>query len=176
VAFGRFTGQGPIQMEFDGKVGGRTRHWQGSAMLPAQDTDNPEIERLWALSRIDAVMDAIRDKGETEARKKQIIDLGTAYSLVTDYTAMVVAKDAEMEGLGLPRRNADRVSRERRAQAARAAQPVKNYRVDRPAPSAGEGGKGGSLFGGRSVGVGSGPVGPFFVGLAYLLRRRKKQK
>ena len=176
VLFGRFSGQGPIVMEFSGKVGGQNRHWQGTAVLPDQDTDNPEIERLWALARIDEVMETIRDEGETDARRQQIVDLATEYSLVTDYTSMVVVKEVEMEGLGLQRRNADRVARERQAQATRAAQPVKSYRVDKPAPASGDGAKGRSLFGGRSFGVGSGPVGPLFVGMAYLLRRRKKKR
>ena len=78
--------------------------------------------------------------------------------------------------VGLQRRNAERVARERQAQATRAAQPVKSYRVDKPAPASGDGAKGHSLFGGRSFGVGSGPVGPLFLGLAYLLRRRKKKR
>jgi Ca-activated chloride channel family protein len=174
VLFGHYTGEGPVQMEFSGRVGGETRHWKGSAILPAVDTDNPEIERLWALASIEEIMQTVRDKGETDKRRQQVIDLGTNYSLVTDYTAMVVVNDTEMEGQGLQRRNADRVQRERQAQTNRASQPVKNYRVDQSSQASADNGAGGTMFGGRSTGVGSGPVGLLFVGMAWLLHRRKK--
>ncbi|MBN1142205.1 MAG: VWA domain-containing protein, partial [Deltaproteobacteria bacterium] len=91
-------------------------------------------------------------------------------SLVTDYTSMVVVKDEVAEQQGLQRRNAQRVARERQAQAARAAAPAKNYRVDNNPQ--------GGAFGGRAApNIGSGPVGILFVGVAaYLERRRRRMK
>ena len=175
VVFGRYTGEGPVQMDFSGRVGSDTQQWKGSAVLPAVDTDNPEIERLWALAKIDEIMQTIRDQGETDKRKKQVIDLGTEYSLVTDYTSMVVVNDIEWEGMGMQRRNADRVQRERKAQADRSTKPVKSYRVDRPSQTVDEKGSGGGMFGGRSIGLGSGPVSLLFVSFSWLLHRRKKR-
>jgi Ca-activated chloride channel family protein len=186
LALGRYSGGGPAKVTLSGRISGEKKKWQCMANLPETDEDNPEIERIWALSHIEAVMDEIRDQGETDARIRRVTDIATEFSLVTDYTAMIVLNADEAEGLGIDRRNADRVHRERQAQARRAAQPVKHYRVDTPAgngsPSTGgsggqpNGGNGAMFGNNRSAGLGSGPVGPLFLALAYAIgRRRKKQ-
>jgi Ca-activated chloride channel family protein len=149
-------------------MAGKETRWRTRARLPETATDNPEIERLWAMSAIRETMETIRDTGETAGLRKRVVDLGTGYSLVTDYTSMVVVDAAQMEGLGIARRNAGRVEKERKAQAHRVTQPVQHHRVDRQADGSG-------MFGrAPSPGIGTGPVGPLFIGLAYLLRRRKR--
>lgn len=175
VAFGHYSGSGPVKVTLSGKIDGKEHQWYCTADLPEIDQDNPEIERLWALSAIEDVMTTIRDTGETQRLKEHVIDTATEYSLVTDYTAMVVVREDEMEGLGMQRRNANRVTRERSAQNRRATQPVRSYRVDRPANSSGNGTPGNSNISGPSRGIGSGPVGPLFIGLALLLKRRRKR-
>jgi Ca-activated chloride channel family protein len=170
VAFGRYTGDGDVTVKLKAKISGQEKTWKTVAGLPKVDQANPEIERLWALSRIDETMQVIREKGEGEGLRQKIVDLGTEYSLVTDYTSMVVVAEDVYENEGIDRRNAQRVERERQAQAKRAKAPVKSHRVDN--------GKNGGMFSGRpSPGIGSGPVGPLFVGLAaWLARRRMKMK
>lgn len=185
LALGRYSGDGPVKVTLSGSISGESKQWHCMANLPETDVDNPEIERLWALSHIEEVMDEIGEQGETDARVRRVTDLATEYSLVTDYTAMIVLNQEEAEGSGIDRRNADRVNRERQAQTGRAAQPAKNYRVDTPAGnqngsssgSSDQGGSGkGSMFGGnRSFGIGSGPVGPLFLALAYIVGRRRKK-
>jgi Ca-activated chloride channel family protein len=167
VAFGHYNGHGPVKVTLSGKIDGREHEWYATADLPEVDRDNPEIERLWALSAIEDTMTTIRDKGESDTLKQQVIDTAMAYSLVTDYTAMVVMAEEEMEQMGVPRRNADRVAKERQAHARRAVRSVKSYQVNRPAGSADSGA---SNISGPSGGIGSGPVGPLFVGLALVLR------
>ena len=165
VMFGKFSGSGPVELELRARISGEDKTWTCTATLPDQDVRNPEIERLWALSAIDDRMKEIRENGESEALRKSVAGLGTAYSLVTDYTSMVVVRDDVAEAHGIQRVNADRVARERQAQAVRAAAPVQNYRVD----------NGGTFRGGRAANVGSGPVGPLFViGAAWLALRRRK--
>ena len=174
VMFGRYSGSGPVTVELKAKISGQQHSWDCEANFPEVDTDNPEIERLWALSVIDETMQEIREKGETPALQKAIMDLGTEYSLVTDYTSMIVLSEEQMEEAGIQRRNADRVNRERKAQEQRKNQPAKNYRVDqnKQNPS----GNTGAFDGRRSPGFGSGPVGPLFVGLAAWLNRRKRKQ
>jgi len=181
VMFGRYAGEGPVDIEIGARISGREVTWKTSAVLPAVDEENPELERLWALSRIDEVMQDIRERGESEDLQTQVARLGVDYSLVTDYTSMVVVRDEQAEALGLGRRNADRVSRERAAQAVREQAPVRQHRID-TAASAGEGQSGGGsggggMFGGLSApGIGSGPVGPLFVMFsAWMARRRRKE-
>jgi len=188
VVFGRYNGTGEMTVELKAKISGQAHSWKCTADLPACDTDNPELERLWALSRIEEIMQEIRDKGETDSLRKQVTRLGKDYSLVTDYTSMVVVSEIAMENEQIQRTNAQRVQRERAAQQQRQVQPVRSYRVDntgsnpsgdqhvfqnRPAPGIGSS----SRSSGNGGGGGSGPVGFGFIGLsAWLARRRKRQQ
>ena len=166
VVFGRYTGHGPVTLTLSAKISGQPHEWRCDAMLPETDTDNPELERLWALASIDERMETVRENGETAALRKEIVGLGTDYSLVTDYTSMVVMDDEAVEGEGLQRRNLQRVQAERAAQQQRAAAPVKSYRADN-----------GSTFANRSSpGIGTGPVGPLFLIVAGWLARRKHNR
>ncbi len=165
VVFGRYTGHGPVTLKLSAKVSGQPREWLCNAVLPETDAANPEIERLWALSAIDERMEKVREEGESGKLREQIVELGTAYSLVTDYTSMVVLDDEAAEEAGVQRLNRQRVQTERVAQQQRAAAPVQSYRVDN-----------GATFQNRSSpGLGTGPVGPLFVILAGWLARRKRQ-
>ncbi|HQL51450.1 MAG TPA: hypothetical protein PLR91_09710 [Kiritimatiellia bacterium] len=164
TVFGRYNGNGPATLTLSAKISGQPRTWQCAVTLPERDTDHPEIERLWALASIEERMAKIRDDGETAALRDEIVRLGTEFSLVSDYTSMVVLDDETLEGEGLQRRNLQRVQSERTAQQQRAAAPVQSRRVDN-----------GSTFQHRSSpGLGSGPVGPLFVLLAGWLARRKR--
>lgn len=172
VLFGHYSKAEPVEVTMRAKISGEEKQWKCRIDLPETDIDSPEVERLWALAAIDETMAKIRTEGETAELRERVVSLGTEYSLVTDYTSMVVVKDAEMEKLGMARKNAERVDRERQAQQQRAAQPIKDSRVD-SAPD-------NSMFkGAKSPGVGSGPVGPglflLLGGSAILLRRRLKK-
>ena len=176
VVFGRYAKPGRVKIELTGNIAGETKSWTCKADLPATETDNPEVERLWALSAIKDVMNEIQDQGETQKLVDEVVDLGTAYSLVTDYTSMVVTEDRIMEELGIERKNAKRIHKERQVQEARNNAPIKQYRVDTPNTSPLSDGSDNSMFKGhRSPGIGSGPVGPLFVGIAYWMSRRKKR-
>jgi Ca-activated chloride channel family protein len=178
IAFGRYTHSDRVTVELSARISGREETWQCVADLPEVDTDNPELERLWALSRIDEVMETIRESGESDRWKQQVIDLGTQYSLVTDYTSMVVLEEAEMENSGIQPRNAQRVQRERQAQQARRQQPVRSYDVgtsstDQDNASAKDQG----MFRNRHApgfGGGTGPVGPLFIALLVWARRKTR--
>lgn len=178
VLFGRYKDSGEIQIEFSGKIAGESKTWTCKAFLPEMNKDNPELERLWALSSIEDVMAKIRDKGKTPALKQQVMDLGTTYSLVTDYTSMLVISEQEMENSGIQRTNAERVNRERRAQTARSKTAAGNHRVDQSASGGmfdtpNTSGSQKSAYR-RSPGIGSGPVGPLFLALVLWLRRKMR--
>ena len=63
-----------------------------------------------------------------------IIDIATEYSLVTDYTSMVVVRDEVFESLGIKRENKKRLQTEQAAQQKRAAQPAVSQRADTQQP------------------------------------------
>jgi len=170
VAFGHYTGSGEVDVELTGRIAGQDQKWTTRALLPDADTDNPEIERLWALSKIDELSEQIRQTGETDSLRSTVAKLGVDYSLVTDYTSMLVVRGDQAEGLGLGRQNADRVQRERDAQQRREAAPVRNHRVD----NTGSNPSGGAFSGVNAPSVGTGPVGPLFVVVAVWMAVRRK--
>lgn len=168
VQFGRYHGAGEVTISMTARISGEEKKWQTTALLPEVATANPELERLWALAKIEEEMEQIREEGETETRRQEVSRLGVDYSLVTDYTSMLVVTDDVRESAGLGNRNAERVQRERAAQQQRISQPVANHRVDN-----------GSTFANRpspGIGHGSGPVGLLAVPLIAWLNRRKKQQ
>ena len=162
VLFGRYDKGGDATMTLTGRLTGEDKTYTTRVRFPETDTDNPEIERLWALAQIEEieVRRAIGDLDRGESREA-IRDLGLAYQLVTDETSMVVLSDRAFEQRGIQRRNRDRVAAERAAQAQRAAQPVAvNYRADRQQP----------MFEGRKAPrVGGGAIDPFSASLLGLM-------
>ncbi|MBU3948395.1 MAG: VIT and VWA domain-containing protein [Proteobacteria bacterium] len=171
VTFGKYNGSGKVDIELLAKISGAQHSWRCTAILPEVDKDNPEIERLWALSSIEDRMENIREKGESDNLRTEVVDLGTKYSLVTDYTSMIVLTKEEIENLGITPRNKERVLRERQAQQLRANAPAKNYRADNSSNDSG-------MFKGLkapSISVGSGPLGPLSLAFIFWLNRRKKK-
>ncbi|HEX6885856.1 MAG TPA: VIT and VWA domain-containing protein [Planctomycetota bacterium] len=136
VLFGRYAEPGPLEITLRARLTGEDRTYRATAILPPLDTEHPELERLWALDRIEHI-EAARDLGELSASESAdaIAHLGVAYQLVTDETAMLVLDDEAFERHGVERRNRERTEREHRAQAARAAAPRPSARVDAGAPA-----------------------------------------
>ena len=174
VMFGHYRGAGPLTVELKGRISGKPQSWTCTVDLPDVDQDNPEIERLWALSKIESVMQDIHERGEQKSWVQEVKDLGVSYSLVTDYTSMIVVQDDVFENEGIDRRNADRVHRERQAQQRRETLSIRNNRVDNQGQN-----PSGGAFGGRSApslgNGGTGPVGPLFLALILFVKRMKKQ-
>ena len=173
VQFGRYRDGGEVKIAMKAKISGQQHRWQTRAQLPDVDLDNPELERLWALATIDELMEQVRENGASDSLRQQVTDLGVNYSLVTDYTSMLVVTDEVLEQEGIQKRNSQRTGQERAAQQQRATQPVRNHRVDSGSNN------GNGAFDNRpapGIGHGSGPVGILAIPLAaWLNRRRKKQ-
>ncbi len=151
VIFGRYEGAGRATVTLQAKLTGEDKTYTTTFDFPEVDTDNPEIERLWALAQIEQIetKEAIGNTPANEA-KDAITGLGVNYQLVTDHTAMVVLDDTTFNKRGIERRNQTRVANEVAAQSIRAAAPVKTYQVDAaqptytaPAPHVSHGGGGG---------------------------------
>ncbi len=131
VIFGRYEKGGKATVTLKARLTGADKTYSTSFDFPETDTDNPELERLWALSRIEMYEDmanaGIMPASETIS---VIRDLGINYQLVTDETSMLVLNDAAFQQYGIERKNQQRIKVEHQAQARRAAAPAKNYRVD----------------------------------------------
>ena len=134
VAFGRYAAGGEAEFTMTAKISGREETYRCRVRLPDVDEDNPELERLWALDRIELFED-LKNSGVLPADEAEpvIRQLGIDYQLVTDETSMAVLSEEAFRAYGIERRNAVRTAAEHRAQSRRSQEPVKNYRVDIPA-------------------------------------------
>jgi len=173
VLFGRYDSGGKASIQLDARLTGKDASYRTSFDFPEIATEHPEIERLWAMSRIEEI-ETLTDAGRRDPAESgdAIRDLGIAYQLVTDETSMLVLDDADFNRHGIERHNQKRVAIEREAQARRSSQPVVNRRVDKqkpmfdlPTPSVG-GGAIDPISGVLMLGLGS---------LAWRTRRRSGQ-
>ena len=78
----------------EGHANGQTIAAAATAELPAQALDHPELPRLWAGARVQALLDQIERNGETEAAVDEIIRLAKEYKFVTPYTSFLAAPRA----------------------------------------------------------------------------------
>ena len=135
VIFGRYEGAGKATVTLNATLTGEDKMYTTTVDLPEIDTDNPEIERLWAMSMIEQieVKEAAGLQPAAESHDA-IQNLGVSYQLVTDYTSMVVLDDATHAKRGIARNNQQRTAAERTAQSVRAAQPARQAQVDAAQP------------------------------------------
>ncbi len=186
VIFGRYRRPGQGKVVLKARLTGQDKIYSASFNFPEMDKDNPELERLWAMSRIEKTR-LMKSIGRTPAKEADnvIRDLGVQFQLVTDETSMILVDDAEFAKHGIDRKNLRRTQTEAAARAARAAQPIQSYRVDqqqqafsRPAShisrsSRSWGGGGGGAIDPFSLTIlGLGSLAP----LALAARRRRQQQ
>ncbi|WP_269525890.1 VIT and vWA domain-containing protein [Coraliomargarita parva] len=165
--FGRYQAGGEAQLSLDARKTTGELNFDTIVDFPDSALDYPELERLWAMSRIEQIelQQSIGQLSATES-KESIRDLGVAYQLVTDETSMIVMADEGFQRHGIDRKNKARIATEHTAQAQRqatyannaaAGQPVQSPRVDKKpmfpsnAPRIGGGGGGGGAFGLESI-------------------------
>ncbi|MBI5624436.1 MAG: VWA domain-containing protein [Elusimicrobia bacterium] len=154
VVFGRYRGEGKGQLSLRAKVSGKPVSYKIPVTFPKVDERSPELERLWALARIEELGRQKRLGADAREVDATVRDLGTRYSLVTDETSMVVMADESFASRGIGRENLGRVQRERAAQQARAAAVPPSYSgqyspspiSSSPIPRVGGGGAAGPFF------------------------------
>ena len=66
-------------------------HAAATVALPAQAMDHPELPRLWAQARVNALLAQIARDGETREAVDEIIALSRRYKFVTPYTSFLAA-------------------------------------------------------------------------------------
>lgn len=176
VLFGHYDKPGEAEVTLRAALSGEDKTYRAKFILPEIATDNPEIERLWAMAKVEDLEKAAM-LGLTEPTEAQdaIRDIGVKYQVVNDETAMVVLRDEAFAQRNIARNNRDRVAIERAAQAQRNVAPVQNHRVDNTAH-----GNNAPMFPGKSHSLGGGggaldaPALLVFLllGLAGVMRRR----
>lgn len=100
------------RLNISAEVAGKQLQQDAPIKLPDTDAGNPEIERMWAYHRIDTLLADSNSKSNIA----QVIGLGEAYSIVTEYTSfLVLENDAEYARWKIDRKNALRIQRDRAA-------------------------------------------------------------
>ncbi|MES9994059.1 MAG: VIT and VWA domain-containing protein [Candidatus Thiodiazotropha sp.] len=134
ILLGHYWGDGIADVAISGKVSGKPAEYASRFEFPAQSRRNPEIERLWAFATIEDLQNQIDYLGEDADSRQAIIDIAKEYSLVTDYTSMIVLREEQFQNYGIDRLNKARVASEQAARQQRSATPVVDNRVDRQQP------------------------------------------
>ena len=177
VFFGKYEAGGKARMTLKASLTGEDKVYTTDFTFPAMDTDNPELERLWALATIEKI-EALERIGQMPPAESEnaIRDLGLSYQIVTDYTSMVVLSDTAFADRGIERRNQTRIAREQQARAQRSQQPTQSYQVDRKKPA--------FQFKVPDLGGGGGAIDPLTgvlclaasaIGAVKIARRRKNR-
>jgi len=152
VVFGHYWGDGPAEINLDGKISGQNKCYKTHFEFPSVASENPEIQRLWAFATIERQLAEINDFGEDPDRKQSVIDLALEYSLVTDYTSMLVVEDAVFGAHRIVRNNQARLKNEYAAREKRAQRSPVSRRVDEAEP----------MFRRVRPSIGSGSLDPWF--------------
>ncbi len=66
----------------------------GTASLPQRSVEHPQLPRLWAKARVDALLEKIEREGEDQASVDEIIRLARKYKFVTPYTSFLAVPRA----------------------------------------------------------------------------------
>ena len=117
--YGRYKKGGDVNVTLAANVEGRSVEQKVGFDLPGKSDANPEVERMWAWKRVDEMLkQSDRDGGRSQSAISEVVRLGEAYSIATEYTSFIVLEnDAEYRRWNIERRNALRIGRDRAAQA-----------------------------------------------------------
>jgi Ca-activated chloride channel family protein len=66
----------------------------GKTSLPKESFDHPQLPRLWARARVDALLEKIEREGEDQKTIDEIIRLARKYKFVTPYTSFLAVPRA----------------------------------------------------------------------------------
>lgn len=115
--YGRYRGQGPGKAVVRAAVEGQEIVSSVDLKFPDAEDANPEIERMWAWHKVQRLLKEGDRAGSHAAVANEIVRLGEAYSIVTEYTSfLVLENDAEYQRWKIDRRNVLRSQRDRDSQ------------------------------------------------------------
>ncbi len=135
VLLGHYFEAGTAEVVLRGKVGAQERVYKTQVELADVSKDNPELERLWAYSKIEALQQKMDYLGVDADTEQAITDLAVQYGLVTDYTSLLVVEEEVFEQLGIKRTNKQRVNKEQQARQQRSQREgVQDNRADSKQP------------------------------------------
>ena len=115
--YGRYKGSGPGHVTVSGSVAGHPITQAVDLQFAKADDNNPEIERMWAWKKVDALLKQGDASGDRNTVADEVVRLGEAYSIASEYTSfLVLENNAEFQRWHIAQRNATRLARDRVAQ------------------------------------------------------------
>ena len=79
----------PLSLTVNGTRDGAAFTARASTALPETDLTHPQLPRIWAQARVNALLEQIDREGETETAIDEIIRLSRRYKFVTPYTSFL---------------------------------------------------------------------------------------
>ena len=79
----------PLSFSAHAMRSGNAVESKAEGSLPAVNPDHPQLPRLWAQARVNALLDQIAREGEVSAAIEEIIRLSRRYKFVTPYTSFL---------------------------------------------------------------------------------------
>lgn len=83
-----------VEFAVHGVRDGNAIEMKAKANLPGESFDHPQLPRLWARARVDALLERIERDGEDQATVDEIIRLARQYKFVTPYTSFLAVPRA----------------------------------------------------------------------------------
>ena len=110
--YGRFRGADKLKVTYAGDVLGRPSMQSFDHKIGNEQV--PEVERMWAVAKVDQLIRAADVRGSRQSSIDEIVRLGETYSIVTEYTSLLVLEnDAEYRRWKIDRANLGRTIRDR---------------------------------------------------------------
>src|SRR6201987_3300202 len=86
--------QESVNFNVHGVRDGKRVKISGQVKLPQESFEHPQLPRLWARARVDALLEKIERDGEDQATVDEIIRLARQYKFVTPYTSFLAVPRA----------------------------------------------------------------------------------
>jgi Ca-activated chloride channel family protein len=86
--------QDNVSFQVHGLRDGTPAEISAKANLPKETFDHPQLPRIWAKARVDALLEKIEREGEDQATIDEIIRLARQYKFVTPYTSFLAVPRA----------------------------------------------------------------------------------
>lgn len=115
--YGRYRKGGSAKVQVRADLEGSELRQSATVTFPTRESEVSEIERMWAFHRVQRLTKDADRAGSRDAVVDEIVRLGEAYSIVTEYTSfLVLENDGEFQRWKLERRGALRIERDRKRQ------------------------------------------------------------
>src|SRR5438128_2690355 len=91
--YGRYRKGGAAKVSLRAHLGGSELRQSATINFPTDATEIPEIERMWAFHKMQRLLKDADRSGSRDAVIDEVVRLGEAYSIVSEYTSFLVLEN-----------------------------------------------------------------------------------